>query len=152
MPEAEKKIKEKDVKYETIVMSDLPERPPRGSQIEEKLAEIQGDASLVGKYACIAQYAQPTAATAAANILRKRHGKPEANGWWFGTRKVQVEGEEKERTGLFVSFDPKRIVAGEREKHEAEKAERDKAAKAKAAAKKAAKPADRTPATAGKGR
>lgn len=146
--------KEKDVKYETIVVDDLPERPPRGSQIEEKLAEIKANTALNGKYACIAQYAQPTAATAAANILRKRHGKPGANGWWFGTRKVKVPGEDTERTGLFVSYDPTKIVEGELAKHEAEKAERDKAAAAKREAKKAekAKAATRTPAAAGKGR
>lgn len=142
-------MKEKDVKYEIIVVEDLPERPARNSQIEEKLAEVQGDTALVGKYVCIAQYAQQTAATAAANILRKRHGQPEANGWWFGTRKVKVNGEDTERAGLFVSFDPRRVVAGEREKHEAEKAQREKANRAKLAAKKAEK---KTPATAGKGR
>lgn len=133
-------MKEKDVKYERLVVDDLPERPPRGSQLEDALKEIQADSSLNGKYVCIAQYAQPTAATAAANICRKRHGKPEAYGWWFGTRKVTVDGEE--RTGLFVGFDPGRIKDGEAAKFETEKAaylarqkqKRDeKAAEAKAA-------------------
>lgn len=151
MPDGDKKvIKEKNVKYETLVMDDLPERPPRGSQIEEKLAEIKADTAARGKYACIAQYGQPTAATAAANILRKRHGKPEVAGWWFGTRKVKLEGESEERTGLFVSYDPSRIVAGAAEVHAKEKAERERAAADKRAKQKADKA--RTPATAGKGR
>lgn len=137
-------MKEKDVKYERLVVDDLPERPPRGSQLEDALKEIVADTAIHGKYVCIAQYAQPTAATAAANVSRKRHGSPEAYGWWFGTRKVTVDGEE--RTGLFVSYDPSRVKDGAAAAFETEKAaylarqkaKRDeKAAEAKAA--KAAK-------------
>lgn len=120
-----------------LVFDELPERAARSSAIEEQLAKIQADPEKIGKAICIAQYGEQTAATAAANILRKRHGKPEANGWWFGTRKVTVPGETDERAGLFVRFDPARIVPGEAEKHTEEKAAREKANREKAAQKKA---------------
>lgn len=136
---------EKDVKYETIVMDDLPERPPHGSKIEDAVTALRNDPQLVGKFVCIAQYAQSTAATAAANILRKRHGWPEVAGLWFGTRKVPGENGEADRTGLFVQYDPSKVKAGEAEKHAHEKAEREKAK----AEKKANKKGSETPAAKG---
>lgn len=130
-----KKVAEKNVRYETIVMDELPERPPHGSKIEDAVQALRNDPARRGKYVCIAQYAQPTAATAAANILRKRHGWPEVAGLWFGTRKVAGENGEEDRTGLFVQFDPSKVKPGEAEKHAKEKAEREAAAKQKKAAK-----------------
>lgn len=126
---------EKDVRYDTIVMDDLPERAVHGSKIEEGVTAVKNDPALVGKFVCIAQYAQPTAATAAANILRKRHGWESVAGLWFGTRKVPGQNGDPDRTGLFVSFDPAKVVPGEAEKHAAQKAERERTAAAKRAEK-----------------
>lgn len=130
----------KDVKYDRKEFDDIPERAPRGSVIEDQLGEIEADPSLHNRVFCIAQYLRPTAATAAANVARQRHGKPEANGWWFGTRKVKDdENPEQERTGLFVKFNPSLATEEGARVHEQEKLERKAAAAAKAEAKRAEK-------------
>lgn len=139
MPDTEaKKIKEKDVKYDRIVMDELPDRPARTSNQEEELVSIKGDRALVGKAICIAQYAQGTAATAAANILRKRHGQPEVEGWEFATRKLNADEDGTVRTGLFVIYQPSWIKPGAAEAHAKVVAQRKATAKQKLAEKKAA--------------
>src|SRR5262245_25541629 len=98
MPDGDKKIAEKDVKYELMEVDELPDRPPVQSQLEVQLETIKSDRTKHKKAFCISQYAQATAATAAANILRKRHGWPEVAGWTFATRKVTMPGSGEERT------------------------------------------------------
>lgn len=106
--------REKNVKYEIKPLDgELPERPTRNSQLEDNLKVVAE--SHAKTWAMIAAYRAGSAATAAANTLRKRHGQPEAEGWEFKTRRVQVEGEE--RTGLFAYFDNERVVEGALDTH-----------------------------------
>lgn len=130
----------KDVKYDKIAYDEIPERTPRGSVIEEALSEIEATPTDHGKAFCIAQYAKPTAATAAANVCRQRHGKPEANGWWFGTRKV-ADGDV-ERTGLFVKFTPSLATPEGKTQFEKDRTARNKNAAEKRAVKAAEKKAE----------
>jgi len=132
----------KEVMYGFLAEQDeLPEgrHMGRASALNDNVEQIlaRGTKSAV----CIAAYAKKTAASAAANVLRQRYGRsPTVRGLEFASRKVTVEidGEATERFGLWVAYDPSRIIEGHRELHEQEYAERRKQAAARAREKAAA--------------
>lgn len=133
------------VQYTLEVVDELPEKGSVTSpfdtsldQIIEKWNSDERDVLLDGdgnaKWVLIGRYDNSTAAGAAANVLGQRHGKsPNVEGWDFAARRI--DGGEK--TGLFVRYDPNRIVPGAKEAWEKSETER----KAKLAAAREAKKA-----------
>jgi hypothetical protein len=131
MTDTTKAIKPRNVDYSLEIVDDLPENASNGqprSVLETQLATIvrqftEGvgvDEAGVGKWRRIGLYELNSAAAAAANVLRKRHGsKPVHSGWEFRTAKVQ-DGSAVTKTGLFARYNPQAIVEGEFAKHLAE--------------------------------
>ena len=108
----------RDVDYTLEIVDDLPERASanRTRPLEDQLAKIKENEKAVGKWVRIGNYTVGSAATAAANVLRQRHGdKPAVEGWDFRTVRTDTNEDEPPRTGLYARFDPGRIVAGEAE-------------------------------------
>lgn len=120
-----KEIREKDVNYGFTPVEALPEPDSTGgarSRVQELVAQVKEavEAGSVkpGQPVVVARYGAPTAASAAANVLRKKFGddaKP--YGFTFAVRKVK-DGDDVRR-GLFVQYDPSAIVAGEAAKQDA---------------------------------
>lgn len=125
--------KPRDVNYTLEIVDDLPEAEiQRRSPLEDQLDKIVDTPAAHGKWVRIASYANGSAASAAANVLRKRHGDKEAvEGWTVRTKRADEDGEV--RTGLFVRFNPEGVVAGAREDFDQRMQER----RAKLEAKKA---------------
>ena len=135
-----------DVSYgEFAVADEMPEGAGRTSPLYGLVREIAANEDKWQKAVCIAHYAEKQPASGAANQLRAKFGrKIEDSGYTFAVRLVNVrkDGETAERHGLWVYYDPNKIVPGEMEKHvENERAKARKQAekvKAKAAEKRAA--------------
>lgn len=121
MPETkEKRVqKPRDVDYTLEVVDDLPEIAiQRRSPLNDQIDSIVADEEKHGKYVRIGSYANGSAASAAANVLRKKHGdKAIVDGFEIRVKRTDVEGGVP-RTGLFVKYDPSLIVPGEREMFE----------------------------------
>lgn len=129
----------KDVQYGFDVVDALPERELRASVLEDAVEQIKLGAVEPGKAVIIARYKNRTAASAAANTLRKRHGQPDAEGFKFECHRVD------DRSALFVVFDPSWITdegvashAAELKADKEKKAEQARARRANKAAEKAA--------------
>lgn len=146
----------KEVLYGFLVEQDeMPEgrHMGRASALNDNVEKIleRGTKGAV----CIAAYGKKTAASAAANVMRQRYGRTATvRGLEFASRKVVVEidGEQVERFGLWVTYDPSRIIEGHRELHEQEYAERQKRNRAQAREKAAQAKADPGAATRRPGR
>lgn len=110
--------KPRDVNYTLEVVDDLPDLDvPRRSPLEDQIEKIMGESRVHGKYVQIGDYANGSAASAAANVLRKRHGdKAAVDGFEVRVRRADRDGQP--RTGLFVKFAPEQIIPGEREAFE----------------------------------
>lgn len=114
---------ERNVAYVLEIVDDIPERSYAPSPLETALENIAKDYEAMPEdsrkpiTAIIALYDKPTATTAAANVLRQRHGTQDVEGWRFETRHVKrtVDGQEVDRTALFVNYDPTKIIPGARE-------------------------------------
>lgn len=118
----------RDVQYEVKTLDSMPEHGTRASVLEEALEAIKKstprDAEGNSVWCQIGSYRLGSAASAAANQLRKRHGRsPEVNGWRFTTGK-QTKDEagnpvpkDKQRTILAARYEPEAIVEGEAQKH-----------------------------------
>jgi hypothetical protein len=134
-----------DVSYgEFAVADEMPEGAGRTSPLYGLVRDITADEDKWKKAICIAHYGDKQPASGAANQLRAKFGrKIEDDGLTFAVRLVNVKkgGETTERHGLWVYYDPSKIVPGEMEKHVAnERAKARKQAekvKAKAAEKRA---------------
>ena len=112
-------MREKNVNYELVVEDDLPggEQPLPYSPLEDQLVEVMAKQDLwAPKWVRIGKYQNQAAASAAANLLRKRHGDVEAvEGWRFECRRI----DGGENTGLFVQYDPNVIIPGKKEENRA---------------------------------
>lgn len=157
MAETKAPPSKRDVKYADPEAFQVVEQlPPRASGggggaspyeplLEKVAAKVKAGEIKPGAAVLLARFRVASAAGAAANVLRQRHGRDEkVEGWTFTTRKLEQEaGEAERRTGLFAMFNPKAVVAGAKEEHEKAEAERKRkladAKKAKTAAKAAAK-------------
>lgn len=131
----------KDVQYGFTEVDALPEREVRASVLEDAVQKIMGGAVSPGKPVIIASYRNRTAASAAANTLRKRHGQPEASGLKFECHR----NKETDRSDLYVVFDPSWVTSDGQTAHEqeladekAKRAEQARERRAKKAAEKAA--------------
>lgn len=126
--------KPRDVDYTLEIVDDLPDVDlTRRSALEDQIDKIVATEEAHGRFVRIGSYANGSAASAAANVLRKRHGdKAAVDG--FTVKPARITGPNGEpRTGLFVKFDPESIIPGERERFN----ERLKAREEKVAAKRA---------------
>jgi hypothetical protein len=110
--------KPRDVDYTLEIVDDLPDLDvQRRSPLEDQIEKIVSEERSHGKFVRIGSYANGSAASAAANTLRKRHGdKAAVDGFDIRVRRADKDGEP--RTGLFVRYDPSNIVAGAREDFE----------------------------------
>lgn len=116
---AEKRVqKPRDVDYTLEIVDDLPDLAvQRRSPLEDQIEKIVEEPRSHGKYVRIGSYANGSAASAAANVLRKRHGdKAAVDGFEIRVKRADKDGQP--RTGLFVKYDPKSIIEGEREAFE----------------------------------
>ena len=111
--------KPRNVNYTLVVVDDLPEvEVTRRSSLEDNIdkilaADAEGKLDRT-KFCRIGSYFNGSAASAAANVLRKRHGdRITVDGFAFQTKRADEDGEI--RTGLFVKYDPEQIVEGEKE-------------------------------------
>lgn len=141
-----------------IVDGPLPDRRTAASSaLEDNLKKIVGawddeatrarllDENDEAKWVRIGSYEHSTAAGAAANVMRQRHGgNVQAEGWEFASRRT----DEGDKTGLFARYDPRKVVPGAREqwaKHEDERKAKLAAAKAERDAAKASGEGTATP-------
>jgi hypothetical protein len=110
--------KPRDVDYTLEIVDDLPESAmQRRSPLEDQIDRIVATPDSHGRFVRIGSYANGSAASAAANVLRKRHGdKPTVDGYEIRTARSDVNGTP--RTGLFVKYDPNVIIPGERDQFE----------------------------------
>lgn len=144
MPDTKTKRPQKprDVDYTLEIVDELPEfKATQRSPLEDQIEKIVAEPRSHGKFVRIGSYANGSAASAAANVLRKRHGdKQSVDG--FAIRPVRVDGPDGQpRTGLFVNYDPKQIVAGERELFDKRLADREAKIKTRRAERDAEKAA-----------
>lgn len=114
-----------DVDYTLeIIEGDLPPAGHGGgggrtSPLELKLEELKGREDAFGKWVLIGKYGKATAAGAAANVLRQRHGRnANAEGFEFAYRKIDQGGSSV--NGLFVRYDPTKVVEGAMDLHRKE--------------------------------
>jgi len=107
--------KPRDVDYTLEIVDDLPDLDvQRRSPLEDQIEKIVSEERSHGKFVRIGSYANGSAASAAANTLRKRHGdKASVDGFDIRVRRADKDGEP--RTGLFVRYNPDAIVEGARE-------------------------------------
>jgi hypothetical protein len=110
--------KPRDVDYTLEIVDDLPDLDvQRRSPLEDQIEKIVLEPRSHGKFVRIGSYANGSAASAAANVLRKRHGdKASVDGFDIRVRRADKDGEP--RTGLFVRYNPEAIVEGGREDFE----------------------------------
>lgn len=111
--------KPRDVDYTLEIVDDLPDMTvTRRSTLEDQIDRIVATEASHGKVVRISSYANGSAASAAANVLRQRHGdKPAVDGFFIKPARYEAN-DGKWRTGLFVKYDPSVIVPGERERFE----------------------------------
>lgn len=119
----------RSVNYTLEVVDDLPEpQTVRRSPLEDALDAIKAKEEVHGRWVKIGEYENGTAASAAANVLRQRHGGSSAvEGWTIQPKrfdKEQADGSKLPLTGLFVRFTPDQIVDGAREEWDRKEAER----------------------------
>lgn len=112
--------KTRNVQYGTKIVEDLPDQAPSvgASPLEDQLQDIYDNPEYhAPKWAGIAEYSSAehvAAASAAAGILRRRHGDDQSvEGWRFETRRINGG----EASGLFAQYDPKAIVPGKAEEN-----------------------------------
>lgn len=148
---------ERNVDYVLEIVDDIPERTIPRSPLEGTLEKIVADYEKLAKVAAeqgkeakpitaiIALYEKPTACTAAANVLRQRHGTPDVEGWRFETRHVDRDVDDgqggktkKQFTALYVSYDPTKMVPGGREAWDRKMKDREATLERKRAERKAA--------------
>lgn len=120
MPEtATKRVqKPRDVDYTLEIVDDLPDLDvQRRSPLEDQIEKIITEPRSHGKFVRIGSYANGSAASAAANVLRKRHGdKAAVDGFDIRVRRADKDGET--RTGLFIRYNPDAVIPGAREDFE----------------------------------
>ena len=100
----------KDVLYGLQVFSELPvSAQHRKSAIMDLIAQVkvgvETGAIPAGAPVAIARYAKPTAASAQANVCRKRDVNGGVSGFTYKTGKVSEDTGET-RSALFVMFTP----------------------------------------------
>jgi hypothetical protein len=124
---AKRTQKPRDVNYTLEIVDDLPDLDlQRRSPLEDQIAKIVDTPSAHGKFVRIASYANGSAASAAGNQLRKRHGDTEAvDGYTIRTKREVADDGSEPRTGLFVRYNPDAIVTGGREDFEKRLADRE---------------------------
>lgn len=145
MPETKEKRQQKprDVDYTLEVVEDLPDieiirRSPLNDQIEKILAKDAAGENDRSKFSRISSYANGSAASAAANVLRQKLGdKPAVGGFLVATKRYDTD-DGKPRTGVFVKYDPSLIVPGEHELFVKRMEERNRKNQERAAQRKAA--------------
>lgn len=112
------------VDYVLEIVDELPPGGVRGfgkSALETQLDRVKEGEANHGKWALIGRYKNSTAASAASNVLKQRHGrKPDADGWDFAVRPVGEKGER----GLFVKYTPDQIREGAMAEHQKSEAKR----------------------------
>jgi hypothetical protein len=117
--ESKRPQKSRDVDYTLEIVDDLPDlEVQRRSPLKDQISRIMNTPASHGQFVRIASYANGSAASAAANQLRKEHGDSEiVDGWTVRTRRSdrEVDGVVEPRTGLFVRFNPDAVVPGERD-------------------------------------
>lgn len=101
----------------------------RESVLEKQLEAVKANTEAHGKWVAIGKYKNPTAAGAAANVLRQRHGRSaNVDGFEFAYRKVDSTNPETGQTekvaALLTKFTPDSIVPGAKEEHERAEAAR----------------------------
>lgn len=106
---------ERKVQYGLLEeVEELPDRAQKDSPIQQLLAQIKADTEKHGKWIGIARYENKTAATAAANVERRRRGQDGTiSGWEFATRSV----DEGKAALLFVRYDPSKVSGTAEERH-----------------------------------
>ena len=146
MAEATKRFQRpRDVDYTLEIVDDLPDiEVQRRSPLEDQIDRIVQTPASHGKYVRIGSYANGSAASAAANVLRKRHGdKAAVDGLELRVKRTESDGVP--RTGLFVKYDPEQIIPGERELFEKRLNDREAKVAAKRAEREAAKDSETKP-------
>ena len=99
--------------YTFEVMEELPMGAPKRSRLEEVIEKVK--TLPTNKPICLRHYEKASTATAAANNFKMRWGaKPEAYGFIFKTRRL-----EDNDYGLFVIYDPAKIVPGAKDEVDA---------------------------------
>ena len=131
--------KPRDVNYTLEIVDDLPElEVARRSPLEDQIAKIVDTDEAHGRFVRIASYANGSAASAAANQLRKRHGDTESvDGFTIRTKREMDDNGGEPRTGLFVRFNPNAIVPGGHEDFQLRLAEREAKVQARREAREA---------------
>lgn len=119
----------RSVNYTLEVVDDLPEpQTVRRSPLEDALDAIKANDQFHGKWVKIGEYENGTASSAAANVLRQRHGGSSAvEGWTIQSKrfdKEQADGSKVPMTGLFARYTPDQIVDGARAEWDRKEAER----------------------------
>lgn len=128
----------KDVAYgEVAVKDEMPDSAGgRATPLSGLVMDIVRDENKHRTARCIAHYGEKTAASGAAAALRAKYGrKIEDRGLEFGVRRVTVKngsGHPEDRHGLWVYYDPEKVVSGEWDKHAANEKEKSRKAAAKA--------------------
>jgi len=113
---------ERSVSYDLETYDDLPDGDGqrRGqSPLEAQLQRIMDDEERhAPRWGRIGRYdgaSHAAAASAAANVLRKRHGERQAvEGWRFEVRRI----EDGTATGLFAQYDPEIVEQGLKEQND----------------------------------
>lgn len=151
--------KPRDVDYSLEVLDgDIPDAEiQRRSPLEDQLDKVRESSEYHNKWIRIGSYANGSAGTAAANVIRKRHGdKAEVEGWTIKPKRA-----DDGRTHLYVRFTPGAIVEGARAafeqrmkdraaKYAAQKASRENGGKKDSAATTASNAPKPNPAPTGK--
>lgn len=120
-PATRRAQKPRDVDYTLEIVDDLPDMEvQRRSPLTDQLERIVATPDSHGKFVRIASYANASAASAAANVLRQKHGKTESvDGWTIRPKRSDRTDPEtgaiEPRTGLFVRYNPDAIVPGAKE-------------------------------------
>jgi hypothetical protein len=112
--EPAKKVAARDVIYGFEEYMELPEtQRAGGSLLEDALTKIKEDVIAGTKksdaFYKIGDYRVGSACTSAATQLRRRHGDAFVEGFTFASRKL-----ESGRRGLFVNYNPEKVVEGGR--------------------------------------
>lgn len=116
--------KPRDVDYTLEIVDDLPDLDvQRRSPLTDQINKIINTPASHNHFVRIASYANGSAASAAANVLRQKHGDTEAvEGWTFRPRRADREITNEDgsttmepRTGLFARYNPDAVVPGAKE-------------------------------------
>ena len=113
-----------DVNYTLEIVDELPAGMPRGggrgsSPLNDQVSKVKAKVDEMGdeakdRWMLIGRYGKPTAAGAAANVLRQRFGRSqEADGLEFAVRPI----DGGQTRGLFVRYNPDKIVPGALDEH-----------------------------------